>query len=175
LLAETLSALLSRHWGRRVDDRSFNFAYSNVMKIRDVNPDDFSAWLLLWEGYNTFYKRILPTEVIKKSWERFLNPAEPMYALVVEKDDKLIGLVHYLFHRNTALLNDVCYLQDLYTAPEARGQGVGKALIEAVYERARAQGSPRVYWQTHETNKTAMRLYDKVADYSGFVVYRKQI
>lgn len=159
----------------RVDDLVLCFTYSYAMKIRDINSGDFSAWLPLWEAYNTFYKRTLPMEVIEKSWERFLNPAEPMYALVVEKDNKLIGLVHYLFHRNTALLNDVCYLQDLYTAPEARGQGAGKALIEAVYERARAQGSTRVYWQTHETNKTALSLYDKVADYSGFIVYRKQI
>ncbi len=145
------------------------------MKIREINSEDFSAWLPLWEGYNTFYKRTLTTEVIKNSWERFLNPTEPMYALVAEKDGQLIGLTHYLFHRNTALLNDVCYLQDLYTVPEARGQGIGKSLIHAVYERAHARGSTRVYWQTHETNKTAMSLYDKVADYSGFIVYRKQI
>jgi GNAT superfamily N-acetyltransferase len=100
---------------------------------------------------------------------------EPMFALVAEKEGQLVGLAHYLFHRNTALLNDVCYLQDLFTAPEARGQGIGKSLIEAVYERARTHGSSRVYWQTHETNETAKSLYNKVADYSGFVVYRKQI
>lgn len=145
------------------------------MKIREIAPSDFSAWLPLWEGYNTFYKRTLPLKIIEKSWERFLNPNEPMFALVAEKDGQLVGLAHYLFHRNTAVLNDVCYLQDLYTLPEMRGTGVGRALIEAVYEKARAHGSPRVYWQTHESNETARKLYDKVADYSGFVVYRKQV
>lgn len=146
-----------------------------MVKIREINPNDFSAWLPLWEGYNTFYKRTLPDEVIKNSWDRFLNPTEPMYALVAEENGRLLGLVHYLFHRNTATLNDVCYLQDLFTTPEARGQGVGKALILAVYEKAKVHGSTRVYWQTHETNQTAKSLYDKVADYSGFVIYRKQI
>ncbi|AZZ38375.1 GNAT family N-acetyltransferase [Bdellovibrio sp. qaytius] len=145
------------------------------MKIREINPNDFSQWLPLWEGYNTFYKRTVAKEITEQSWNRFLNPAEPMFSLVAEKDGKLIGLVNYLFHRNTGMLNDVCYLQDLFTAEEARGQGAGKALIEAVYEKAKLAGSPRVYWQTHETNKTAMSLYDKVADYSGFVVYRKLI
>lgn len=145
------------------------------MNIREVQASDFSSWLPLWEGYNSFYKRTLPEEIIQNSWKRFLDPSEPMYALVAEENGKLIGLVHYLFHRNTALLNDVCYLQDLFTATSARGQGVGKALILAVYEKAKAHGSTRVYWQTHETNSTAKSLYDKVADYSGFVVYRKQI
>jgi GNAT superfamily N-acetyltransferase len=83
--------------------------------------------------------------------------------------------VHYIFHRNTAMIGPVCYLQDLFTAEKARGRGVGRALIEAVYTRAKEAGSPRVYWQTHETNLTAMKLYGKVADRSGFVVYRKSI
>lgn len=145
------------------------------MNIREIHSEDFTAWLPLWEGYNSFYQRTLPLEITKISWERFLNPAEPMYALVAEKDGLLLGLVHYLFHRNTSMIHDSCYLQDLYTAHEARGQGIGKALIEAVYERARTKGSPRVYWQTHESNTSARSLYDKVADRSGFIVYRKQV
>jgi GNAT superfamily N-acetyltransferase len=145
------------------------------MNIRPIKPEDFSEWLPLWEGYNTFYKRTVAEEITATSWKRFLNPVEPMFAMVAEKDGHLVGLVHYLFHRNTSLINDVCYLQDLFTAPEVRGQGIGKLLIEAVYEEAKASGSSRVYWQTHETNETAKSLYNKVADYSGFVVYRKQI
>ena len=86
----------------------------------------------------------------------------------------MLGLAHYLFHRSTTLIGPNCYLQDLYTAQAARGKGVGRALIHAVYERAQAAGAPRVYWQTHETNLTAMRLYDSVADRSGFVVYSKK-
>ena len=143
------------------------------MNIREVHAEDFTAWLPLWEGYNSFYQRTLPHEITKISWERFLNPAEPMYALVAEEDGRLLGLAHYLFHRNTSMINDSCYLQDLFTAPGARGQGIGKALIEAVYERARSNGSHRVYWQTHESNASARRLYDQMADHSGFIVYRK--
>lgn len=143
------------------------------MKIRAIQPSDFSAWLPLWEGYNTFYKRSLPAEITEKTWKRFLDPNEPMFALVAEKDGEILGLVHFLFHRNTAMLNDVCYLQDLFTVEKSRGRGVGRALISAVYEQAKERGSTRVYWQTHETNETAKALYNKVADYSGFVVYRK--
>ena len=94
---------------------------------------------------------------------------------MAERDGRLVGLVHYLFHRSTSLISPTCYLQDLFTTKEARGQGVGRALIESVYERARSAGSQRVYWQTHETNLTAMALYDKVAERSGFLVYRKRL
>ena len=143
--------------------------------VRPVVDADFEQWLPLWTGYNTFYKRTLPDQITRTAWARFLDPKEPMHALVAEQDGALLGLVHYLFHRNTTMVGPVCYLQDLFTAPETRGKGVGKALIEAVYEKAKAAGSPRVYWHTHETNKTAMRLYDYVATRSGFVVYRKDL
>jgi GNAT superfamily N-acetyltransferase len=108
------------------------------------------------------------------TWSRFFDAYEPMHALVAEKAGRLVGLVHYLFHRNTAMIGPTCYLQDLFTDEAVRGEGVGRALIEAVYERAKIAGSPRVYWMTHETNLTAMRLYDQVAERSGFVQYRRQ-
>ena len=98
-----------------------------------------------------------------------------MHALVAEDGGELLGLVHYIFHRNTWMVNDVCYLEDLFTAEQARGKGVGRALIEAVYARAAAAGGTRVYWLTHETNITAQALYDKVAEKPGFIQYRKQI
>jgi len=149
------------------------------LTVRPVTPADYDQWLPLWEGYNAFYKRVGPTavplEVTNMTWARFFDGYEPVHALVAEQDSKLVGLVHYLFHRNTIMLGPTCYLQDLFTALETRGKGVGKALIEGVYEKAKAQGSPRVYWHTHETNKTAMRLYDYVATHSGFVVYRKDL
>jgi GNAT superfamily N-acetyltransferase len=142
---------------------------------RSVAPADFAQWAPLWEGYNSFYKRVVAAEVTQMTWSRFFDAYEPVHAMVAEEDGQLVGLVHYLFHRNTAMIAPTCYLQDLFTKTAARGRGVGRALIESVYERAKVAGSPRVYWMTHETNLTAMKLYDKVAERSGFVQYRKQI
>ena len=141
--------------------------------VRAVVPSDLEKWEPLWEGYNIHYQRTVPAEITRMTWSRFFDVYEPMHALVAEKDGELIGLVHYLFHRNTTMFGPTCYLQDLFTSQAARSQGVGRALIEAVYDRARVAGSTRVYWQTHETNAIAMKLYDKVAERSGFLVYRK--
>jgi GNAT superfamily N-acetyltransferase len=147
--------------------------------IRFARPDDYEQWLPLWVGYNRFYGRFdasaLPDVITQATWRRFFEASEPVHALVAEKEGKLAGLVHYLFHRSTTLLNDICYLQDLFTDENCRGEGVGRMLIEAVYEQARQAGSQRVYWQTHETNAQAMVLYNRVADRSGFLVYRKQL
>lgn len=142
--------------------------------IRSAVPADFERWLPLWEGYNTFYQRKVPLEVTRMTWSRFFDVYEPMHVVVAERGGELLGLVHYLFHRNTAMLAPTCYLQDLFTMAETRGQGIGRALIEAVYDRAQAAGSPRVYWMTQESNATARRLYDKVAERSGFIQYRRQ-
>jgi GNAT superfamily N-acetyltransferase len=109
------------------------------------------------------------------TWARFFDAYEPVNALVAELDGRLVGLVHYIFHRSTIMISPTCYLQDLFTSEAARGRGFGKALIEAVYGKAREAGSPRVYWLTHETNHTAMRLYDAVAERSGFLQYRKML
>lgn len=144
--------------------------------VRELREDDRDEWRTLWDGYNAFYGRhgatALPEEITRTTWSRFFDPSEPVHALVAEQDGKIVGLTHFLFHRSTTAIGLNCYLQDLFTVPDARGTGVGRALIEAVYERAKAAGSPRVYWQTHETNATARKLYDKVAEYSGFLVYR---
>ncbi len=146
------------------------------MLIREVTAADHAGWAPLWAGYNAFYERSGPTAVpeatTRITWARFLDPAEPMHALVVEQDGRLVGLVHYLFHRSTNMVEPNCYLADLFTLAETRGQGVGRALIEAVYQRARQAGAFRVYWQTHETNATAQALYNKLAERSGFIVYR---
>ncbi|KDP84454.1 N-acetyltransferase family protein [Cupriavidus basilensis] len=150
---------------------------TDPIQIRPAEPDDFEAWKVLWDGYNAFYGRkdetALPAEITRMTWSRFFDAYEPMHALVAERSGQLLGLVHYLFHRSTIQIGPSCYLQDLFTTEAARGTGVGRALIEAVYQRAEAGGAKRVYWQTHETNATAMKLYDKVAEKSGFVVYRK--
>lgn len=147
--------------------------------IRPVTREDKARWRPLWDGYNAFYGRTgetaLPDEVTDKTFERFLDPSEPVHALVAEREGELAGLVHYLYHRNTVAIAPVCYLQDLFTVPTLRGGGVGRALIARVYDEARAAGAFRVYWHTHETNDTAMKLYDKVAERSGFLVYRHSL
>jgi GNAT superfamily N-acetyltransferase len=150
-----------------------------AIEVRSVRRDDFTAWRVLWDGYNTFYGRsgptALPDEVTRITWERFFDAAEPMHALVAERSGELLGLTNFLYHRSTIMVTPICYLQDLFTAEAARGHGVGRALIRAVYDCAKSAGSTRVYWQTHETNTVAMQLYNKVADRSGFVVYRQNI
>src|SRR5450432_29392 len=145
--------------------------------IMQIARTDYDQWLPLWAGYNAFYGRsgatALADEITRITWDRFFNESEPVHALVAEMNGKLFGLTHYIFHRSTTAINPVCYLQDLFTDDSMRSKGIGKALINGVYERAALGGSSRVYWLTHKTNSTAMQLYDKVADNSGFVVYRK--
>ena len=145
--------------------------------IRPIARQDYDQWLPLWDGYNAFYGRsgptALPPEITRTTWQRFFDAYEPVHALVAEHDGRLLGLTHYLFHRSTTAIEPSCYLQDLFTAEHARGSGVATALIHGVYEQAKLASSPRVYWLTHETNLTAQRLYDKVAERSGFIVYRK--
>ncbi|RWA75004.1 MAG: GNAT family N-acetyltransferase [Mesorhizobium sp.] len=147
------------------------------LNVRPVAREDYERWLPLWDGYNAFYgssgETALAGEITRMTWSRFFDAYEPMHALVAERDGNLLGLVHYLYHRSTTAIAPSCYLQDLFTLEVARGQGVGRALIDGVYERAKAAGSGRVYWLTHETNHTAMQLYDRIGERSGFVVYRK--
>ncbi|HEX9590835.1 MAG TPA: GNAT family N-acetyltransferase [Bradyrhizobium sp.] len=150
---------------------------SGELSVRFVVREDYEQWLPLWDGYNAFYGRsgatALSPEITRMTWARFFDAYEPVHGLVAESDGHLLGLTHYLFHRSTTAIEPVCYLQDLFTSNAARGRGIGRALIDRVYEQARRTGSSRVYWQTHQTNLTAMQLYDKVAEHSGFVVYRK--
>jgi GNAT superfamily N-acetyltransferase len=158
-------------------DRVGDEGLGSALTVRSVRREDYDAWRPLWDGYNAFYGRegetALPEPVTAATWGRFFDAYEPVFALVAEAEGRLLGLTHYLFHRSSTAIEPTCYLQDLFTVAEARGRGVGKALIEAVYMRAAEAGCGRVYWQTHETNQTAMRLYDHVAEKSGFLVYRK--
>ncbi|HET7413168.1 MAG TPA: GNAT family N-acetyltransferase [Pararhizobium sp.] len=151
----------------------------NEISVRPVTRNDYEQWLPLWQGYNAFYGRSgeteLPEEITQITWARFFDAYEPVHALVAEDEERLVGLVHYLFHRSTTFIEPICYLQDLFTDKAMRGRGVGRALIDGVYGQARREGVTRVYWHTHETNHTAMQLYDKMADKSGFVVYRKDV
>ncbi|MFZ6743263.1 GNAT family N-acetyltransferase [Undibacterium sp. JH2W] len=149
----------------------------STVVVRAITKEDFSQWSVLWEGYNHFYERsgpsALPEAVTLSTWDRFFAADEPVHALVAEQDGRLVGLAHYLYHKTTSRIEASCYLNDLFTNPDKRGQGVGRALIEAVYEQAKLAGSSVVYWGTHETNETAQKLYRQVADRSGFILYKK--
>lgn len=152
---------------------------TSPLRIRPIEQTDFPGWTPLWDGYNAFYGRhgetALAPEITQITWQRFFDPAEPVFALVAERDGKLCGLTHYLYHRSTTRIELTCYLQDLFTAPAARGQGVGRALIQGVYAQAKAADIKRVYWQTHTTNSAGRLLYDKVAQHLGFIVYSQEV
>jgi GNAT superfamily N-acetyltransferase len=141
--------------------------------IRPVGADERAAWEPLWNGYLAFYKATLAPGASDVAWQRFHDPDEPMFLLGAYVEGRLTGIVHYLFHRSTWTPGNYCYLQDLFVAESGRGHGVGRALIEAVYEKAKAAGASRVHWLTQTGNAQARILYDQVADVSGFMQYRK--
>ena len=141
--------------------------------VRRVRADERAAWEPLWKGYQTFYEVALSDEITTTTWSRLHDPAEPMFVLGAYLGGKLVGIVHSLYHRSCWTIGNYCYLQDLFVAEEARGHGIGRALIEAVASEARAGGASRVYWLTQEANTTARALYDRVAKRSGFIQYCK--
>lgn len=141
--------------------------------IRPISAADFDVWIPLWKGYQAFYQVDIQDAVTRTTWTRMLDPDEPIHAALIYQQDRAVGLVHWIFHRSTWTAGDYCYLQDLFVAEKVRGTGLGRHLIEHVYAQARAANASRVYWLTHETNTTARHLYDRVADSSGFVQYRK--
>ena len=143
--------------------------------IRPIAPSDREAWEPLWAGYNAFYERLGPTalarEITDTLWTRLFDEREPVFGLVAEDAGRVVGLVHFLFHRSTSRIEPVCYLQDLFTSPPLRGRGVGRALIAGVVARAHEAGAKRVYWHTRENNLAGRALYDRVAKHHGFIVY----
>jgi GNAT superfamily N-acetyltransferase len=141
--------------------------------IRPLRLDERTDWEPLWKGYLDFYKTSVPKQTYDTTWARLHDPDEPMWLLGATVDGKLLGIVHYLYHRSCWTVGDYCYLQDLFVAEGARKLGLGRALIEAVYREARVAGASRVYCNTHETNATARALYDTLADRPGFIQYRK--
>lgn len=144
----------------------------NTPTIRPATAADHAAWLPLWRGYQAFYKVEQAEAETRITWQRLLDPTEPMHLALAESGGSVVGMVHFIEHRTCWTQANAVYLQDLFTAPEARGHGVGRALIAHVCERARAMGCAKVHWHTHETNAQAMALYDKVAERPGFVQYR---
>ncbi len=141
--------------------------------IKPVGAAERAEWEPLWKAYLDFYQATVSRETYDATWMRLQDPAEPMFVLGAYVDGKLIGIVHYLYHRSCWTIGDYCYLQDLFVAADSRKLGVGRALIEAVYQEAQAAGASRVHWLTHETNGIARALYDTLADRPGFIQYRK--
>ena len=145
------------------------------MIVRPLEPDDRAAWARLWAGYLEFYETDLDPAITEVTWTRLLDPAEPMHALVAVRSHEIVGITHHVFHRSTWSATRYCYLEDLFTHPDARGTGVGRALIEATADAAAASGATKLYWQTHQGNATARRLYDEVAVHAGFLVYERDL
>jgi GNAT superfamily N-acetyltransferase len=141
-------------------------------RVRPIERADRARWEPLWRAYLVFYRAQWSDEVADATFARIFDPLEPVHAFVAERGGELIGFTHYLFQRSTWLLNPQCYLQDLYVEEATRGGGLGRALIAAVVDAAREAGAARVYWNTHETNAVARRLYDSVAVRTGFIQYR---
>ncbi len=146
-----------------------------TIRIRPLCEQHHAAWLPLWRGYQSFYKTDIPAEVSAVTWSRLLDAAEPMGGALAWDGASAVGMVHHIRHRSCWTVGDYLYLQDLFVSPDARGGGIGRQLIQYVYDLAGAQGCSRVHWLTHETNTDAMLLYDRIADRSGFVQYRKAL
>ncbi|MBN6772176.1 GNAT family N-acetyltransferase [Pseudomonas granadensis] len=143
--------------------------------IRPVSAADHAAWLPLWQAYLRFYNTELADSVTHSTWQRFLEPSEPTHAALAWADGKAVGMVHYIYHRSNWSVENSCYLQDLLVVPETRGSGVGRLLIEHVYATAKADGCGKVHWLTHETNATAIQLYERIAERPGFIQFRKAL
>ncbi|MGE0816114.1 MAG: N-acetyltransferase family protein [Vicinamibacterales bacterium] len=141
--------------------------------IRPATPADFDAWLQLWRGYQQFYQTDIDHATTLTTWQRLLSDDEPMHVALAADGRRVVGFVHYIEHRSCWTIGNYMYLQDLFVEPGHRGTGVGRALIEHVYREAAARACSRVWWLTHETNATAMQLYDRIAVRTGFVQYRK--
>ena len=144
-----------------------------MINVRAATAADEPRWRELWAGYNAFYEAKVPESITQATWRRILDPAAPMVGRVATVEGRAVGFSNSVLHESTWAVTPVCYLEDLFTLESVRGQGVASALIEAVYGCAREAGVDSVYWQTHQSNAVAMRLYDKLATRFGFIVYDK--
>ncbi|MGE4404059.1 N-acetyltransferase family protein [Pseudomonas sp.] len=146
-----------------------------MFEIRPITTTDHAVWHELWQGYQRFYATEIAEQTSALTWQRFLDPAEPMHAALAWQAGRAVGLVHWIFHRSCWTRGDYCYLQDLYVAGDVRGTGIGRVLIEHVYAEAAAAGAARVHWLTQETNYAGRLLYDRIAERSGFIQYRRML
>lgn len=143
------------------------------LDIRAATEAEHTAWLSLWQAYQRFYSTEINAATTALTWQRLLDPAEPMHAALVWSDGQAVALVHWIFHRSCWTAGDYCYLQDLYVEEHRRGGGLGRHMIEHVYAQARAVGASRVHWLTQEDNYPGRQLYDRIAERSGFIQYRQ--
>ncbi|PYC23880.1 GNAT family N-acetyltransferase [Pseudomonas mosselii] len=143
--------------------------------LRPVDASDHAAWLPLWQAYLRFYQTELAEDVSLSTWQRLLDSNEPTHSTLAWVDGKAVGMVNYIYHRSNWSIENSCYLQDLYVDSETRGLGIGRQLIEHVYATARTAGCIKVHWLTHETNATAISLYEQVAERPGFIQFRKAL
>ncbi|MDI9777028.1 MULTISPECIES: GNAT family N-acetyltransferase [Pseudomonas] len=141
--------------------------------LRPVSAQDHAAWLELWQAYLRFYQTELAEEVSLSTWQRLLDPNEPTHSTLAWVDGKAVGMVNFIYHRSNWSIENSCYLQDLYVDGSQRGLGIGRRLIEHVYATAKDAGCIKVHWLTHETNATAISLYQQVAERPGFIQFRK--
>ncbi|MNN20567.1 putative acetyltransferase [compost metagenome] len=146
-----------------------------AVEIRKVSAEDHAAWLPLWQAYQRFYQTTIAERVSAVTWQRMLDPAEPINAALAWVDGGAVGMVHWIYHRSCWTVENSCYLQDLIVSPELRGTGIGRKLIEFVYAQARANGCIKVHWLTHETNATGIQLYERLAERPGFIQFRKPL
>jgi len=145
------------------------------IEIRPVTAADQAVWRPLWQAYLKFYDTELPDSIYQSTWQRFLDPAETTNAALAWQDGKAVGVVHFIYHRSNWSVQNSCYLQDLFVAPSQRGTGLGRRLIEHVYATAAEAGCNRVHWLTHETNATAIQLYERIAERPGFIQFRQAL
>jgi len=142
--------------------------------IRPIGPEDEVDWRRLWTAYLEFYETSVPEEVYVTTFARLISPDHPdQNGFLAVAAGRPVGLVHYIYHAHNWRIEPVCYLQDLYSDPDVRGQGMGRRVIEAVYERADSDGCPSVYWMTQEFNQTARRLYDRIGTLTPFIKYTR--
>lgn len=146
-----------------------------AVSTRPFADDDYAQWYPLWRSYQRFYETDLPAATSKVTWQRLLDPAEPMHGLFAVDGERCVGIVHFIEHRSCWTTGNYMYLQDLYVAEDTRGRGAARLLIDKVCEFAKGRGCSRVHWLTHETNLQARLLYDRVAERSGFIQYRKPV
>ncbi|WP_213878012.1 GNAT family N-acetyltransferase [Pseudomonas sp. dw_358] len=147
----------------------------NAIDIRTVTAADHAAWLPLWKAYQAFYNTEIADRVSAVTWQRMLDPAEPINAALAWRNGEAVGMVHYIYHRSCWTVENACYLQDLLVGAEQRGLGIGRQLIEFVYTTARQAGCTKVHWLTHETNATAIVLYERIAERPGFIQFRQAL